>query len=77
MLLGGVGGAEGRGSEDSHVDGHIYVGDELDRQTRDEGKATAYSVDYMTQVKSRVKTSLTQPYAPDVMSELLLPVTPA
>ena len=30
-----------------------------------------------THVKSRVKASLTHPYAPEVMRELLLPVTPA
>lgn len=46
MLLGGVGGAEGRGPEDGHIDSHIDVGDKLDRETRDEGEAAADSVDY-------------------------------
>ena len=45
VLLGGLGGAEGLGPEDRHVNSHIDMGDELNGETGDEGKAAAYSVD--------------------------------
>ena len=45
VLFGGIGRADGSRAEDSHINGHINVGDKLNGGSGDNGKATAHSVD--------------------------------
>ena len=44
MLCRGSRGTEGRGPEDSHVDGHVDMGNELEGEAGDDGEATTKSV---------------------------------